>query len=802
MRRHVFHILPVLFFLLLVNVVFAQQIDSMMNVYAERAAPEKIHIHFDKTIYNKGDTVWYKVYILQGSDTAAASMNVYLEWYDAEGKLITQTVAPVLFSTSQGSFDIPADYKGELLQVKAFTRWMLNDDPAFSYRRELTVHTNISKTTKNERSKTTVEAFPEGGFLIQGLNTRVAFKATNQYGNPVFIKGIVVDGNNHTIDSLDTKHDGMGSFFITPMPSQVYKLNWTDENGTTGATPLPVTKTEGARITIKRTNTKALFEIERTNNAPENFKKMTLLVHMNRVGLYQVAINTSEKTKLSSEILINDLPTGLLQFTLFTSDWIPVAERVIFINNCLHEFNVEVTVPLINVNTRKKNALEIFVPDTLFTNMSLSITDAAVSLPDQYTIFSDILLSSDIKGKVFNPSYYLSDNSDSVAANLDLVMLTNGWRRFDWDKIKAHIPPKINYTAETGYMKISGTVLGMKKNSPPATLNMIIVGKDSSKQLIFVPVEKDGSFEHPMFFFDTAKVFYSVNNNASLTKKAELEIKNGLLQLSPKNIQAVNRDPYISNDNQAKQKLDVLFAQQELLRKKMAQATLKEVTVTTRVKTKAEILDEKYTSGFFKESPAKKAYVLDLSDPHIQTSARNVLEYLQNKVPGLIIKGPSVTWRGHGTVLYLNEMRVDAATILDIPLLNVAMIKAFPPLFMFAAGGGAGGAVAVYTRLGIDHIPPAELTGLPNTLLAGYSKFKEFYNSSYEQPDEHFAKPDNRTTLYWNPQLISNQAQQRIRVEFFNNDFTKTFNIVLEGINAAGKMMRVVRTIDANTKDR
>jgi uncharacterized protein YfaS (alpha-2-macroglobulin family) len=73
-----------------VNAGFAQQIDSMMNVYAERSAPEKIHIHFDRTIYNKGETVWYKLYILQGSDTAASSMNVYLEWYDADGKLITQ----------------------------------------------------------------------------------------------------------------------------------------------------------------------------------------------------------------------------------------------------------------------------------------------------------------------------------------------------------------------------------------------------------------------------------------------------------------------------------------------------------------------------------------------------------------------------------------------------------------------------------------------------------------------------------------------------------------------------------------
>jgi uncharacterized protein YfaS (alpha-2-macroglobulin family) len=130
--------------MLFADSVSAQQIDSMMNVYAEHSAPEKIHIHFDRSVYNKGDTVWYKVYILQGKagDSAAASMNVYLDWYDAAGKLITHTVAPVLLSTSAGSFDIPADYTGESLHVKAFTRWMLNDDPAFSYRRDLVINTS------------------------------------------------------------------------------------------------------------------------------------------------------------------------------------------------------------------------------------------------------------------------------------------------------------------------------------------------------------------------------------------------------------------------------------------------------------------------------------------------------------------------------------------------------------------------------------------------------------------------------------------------------------------------------------
>ncbi|MCV4776811.1 hypothetical protein OFM21_28970, partial [Escherichia coli] len=78
----------------------------------------------------------------------------------------------------------------------------------------------------------------------------------------------------------------MGSFWLLPNPQESYKLNWTDENGKTGTTPITVSKTQGARISIKTTNEKALVQVERTQNVPDNFRKMNLLVHMNQVLYY------------------------------------------------------------------------------------------------------------------------------------------------------------------------------------------------------------------------------------------------------------------------------------------------------------------------------------------------------------------------------------------------------------------------------------------------------------------------------------------------------------------------------------
>jgi hypothetical protein len=781
----------------------AQRIDSMMLVYSDTFPTEKIHIHFDKTVYNRTETVWYKVYILQNGDLPSISKNVYVEWYDTEGKLIKQTVAPLYQSAAKGSFDIPAGYKGETLRVRAFTRWMMNDDPAFSYEKELSINTVADKSTARPPRpaiRTKVEVFPESGFAVQGLNGQIAFKATDQYGNPVLINGVVVDNTNKVLDKLIVKHDGMGSFNLMPSPQQTYQVNWSDENGGSGSTPIPVTKTQGARINLKLAGDKVKFLIERTAAVPDNFKQLTLLLHMNKVPIYQYDINASERTQISSEFDIDTLPTGLLQFTLFTSDWIPVAERVIFINQRKHEFDATLSAQAINLDKKGKNIFEIFVPDTTLSNMSLSVTDADLHPADQQTIFSDILLSSEIRGKIYNPGYYFSNDSKTVEEHLDLVMLTNGWRRFDWAKIKALAPPKITYPFETEYMTLRGKVKGNQDNKG-AVLTLVVSGKDSSRRILLVPLEDNGTFKKEIFFFDTATVFYAFNGSKKTYVPAEAQLNNSLLKPLPRKLQASSNVPFLWSDSLSKSKLDVLLLQQELLRKKMAETTLQEVTVTGKMKTKDELLNERYASGFFAQNHTA---MFDLTDDPRMT-AQNVFEYLQGKVAGLYITkmGPNVeiTWRNDEPAYFLNEMRVESKKdLINVPMSEIAMVKVFRPLFMFAPGSGRGGAIVVYSKKG--GVPMRDDAKTMNSVvLSGYSSFKEFYSPSYDSLPVYGANlTDNRTTLYWNPNLVTDSREQRIKVEFFNNDFTKTFRIVLEGINEAGKMTQVVRMINAKTK--
>ncbi len=780
----------------------AQRLDSLMSVYDEYFPKEKVHIHFDRTIYNKEETIFYKAYLQMGNLPTELSKNMYVAWFDTSGNLLKQTATPLFQSTAKGSFDIPANYKGDFIHVKAFTRWMLNDDSAFLFERNIPINSGKSINSGAKTIfKSRVDIFPESGNLVQGLTNRVAFKATNQFGTPVLIKGFLVNDKNKILDTLKALHDGMGIFNLKPLIGEKYQLNWTDELGQKGFTVLPPVKTQGVILKVITDYEKAYAQIERTNEVPIDFKKFKLLVHQHQQLIYTVEFKGEEKLVQKTALPIDELPTGIVQFSLFTEDWKPVAERIIFVNNRLHEFNAKLSIPIIDLKKRGKNIIEIMVSDTASTNMSLSVTDASIVVPEQQTIYSDLLLSSDIKGKVHNPAYYFSSDADSVSAHLDLVMMTNGWRRFDWDKLVKRDFPKQLYNKETDFLKLTGKVYGNQAlaNSKDLQLNLVIAGKDSSSKLLFLPVAKDGSFEQTgVMFYDTVRVFYSFNNNPKLTEQTQVKIQNGLLYQEFKKIAfSLSGTQAGWSDSMARSQLNFYLSEQEKLRRQMESATLQEVIVKTKTKSPIQQLEEKYSTGLFSGGDG---YSFDLTTDMSSMGAIDVLTYLQGKVAGLSITGSGanaqVSWRGATPDLFLNEMKMSIDMVQSLNVPDIAFIKVFRPPFFGSMGGGSGGAIAIYTKKGKSgRGNQANNKGMENTILGGYSVFKEFFNPNYDKPTGNF-DVDSRTTLYWNPYLLTNKRSPRVKVEFYNNDSSKKLQVVLEGVNANGKLTRVVKMIE------
>lgn len=798
--KHFYFLVGLIFLGMVSSRVVAQEIDSIMDAHANIFPKEKMHIHFDKQLYNKEETIWYKLYLLAEYMPSPLSKNVYVNWYDTEGKMLRQTVAPLFQATAKGSFDIPTDYKGEFVRVKAYTSWMLNDDTSFIYQRDIPINKGIPVAKTKPVRKTRLELFPEGGNLVYGIDEKIAFKASDQQGRPVMVKAQLMNQKNQVLDTLRVKHDGMGFFFLKPVPEEQYRVDWIDEYGMKGSTQLTGIQKEGLSLSITGTNDKALIQVERTAKVPENMQQLYLLVHMNERPVYKLRLNMTAKTVINTAVPIEELQTGILQFSLFTNDWIPLEERILFVNNRMHEFNSKINPGIVSLEKRGKNILEILVSDTAATNMSISITDAELSGEEQHTIFSDFLISHQLRGYIHNPAYYLKSDADTITARLDLVMLTNGWRRFDWDKLKAATQPVLKYAPETEFIKLKGKVYGMESGrvGGPELLNVIMKGKDSSSSVYFIPIQKDGSFDEPLsIFFDTARVYYNFNEKNKTGFVGQVQLGNGLLRKEPGSTIRMEQMPVFQvwSDSIGLARMNFFLQEQEKLRRSMATTTLQEVVVKAKIKDPIQVLDEKYASGLFSGGDA---YSFDLINDNMP-GALNVLSYLQGKVAGLQISGSgsqmSMSWRGGTPSLYLNEMITNVDMIQSIPITDIAYIKVMRPPFFGSGGGGADGAIAIYTKRGGDvQRNDPNKKGMESTILAGYSKFKEFYNPVYTKEPTYEA--DTRSTLYWNPYIITNKKTPRFRVEFYNNDLSKKLLVVLEGINSEGRMTRTVRYLE------
>jgi hypothetical protein len=131
-------------------------------------------------------------------------------------------------------------------------------------------------------------------------------------------------------------------------------------------------------------------------------------------------------------------------------------------------------------------------------------------------------------------------------------------------------------------------------------------------------------------------------------------------------------------------------------------------------------------------------------------------------------------------------MQTDPDLIKSIPMLDIAYIKVFRPPFIGAMGGGSGGAIAIYTRKGNDETSRLRSSGgLSSNLITGYSPIKEFYSPNYNSIDKRHELRDVRPTLYWNPGILALPGKP-VKLQFFNNDVTKSFRVVIEGMSKEG----------------
>ncbi|MCH5597590.1 hypothetical protein [Niabella ginsengisoli] len=467
----------------------------------------------------------------------------------------------------------------------------------------------------------------------------------------------------------------------------------------------------------------------------------------------------------------------------------PLAERLIFIDNKEYFIDAALNAQTLNTKARGKNHLSIDFKEVIEGNFSVSVTDDNYNEPGlrKDNILSSFLLTSDIPGYVHNPAFYFTENSSSKEA-LDLVMLTNGWRRFNWKDLTQKTKPLYK---DPGYISLSGqvNVRGSKKNFAERELLVWVATSDSGRALEMVKTDAEGRFKmDSVVFFDKAKVLFSDvmgDKSKFLTVKLDTDSLYQTFDLPALQLpNAVNTNTSLINNMQTAYSTY----------NRSSGVLLDNVNIAGRRLTLEE-LEKKYTSGMFTGNI--NARTINLTGQFVPQI--NIFEWLIGRVPSLQVRRSSqffddyrLYFRQQPVQLFLDEMRMDDASFISsIPPNQIALIKIYP---QFIGARGNNAAIAIYTKRGDDLNEEMESSG-DIVDYDGYSIIKEFYSPDYSTPPDVDYR-DNRLTLNWQPEMIVDSTTQKIPINFYNTDRTKKFKIIAEGVSKDGKLLMIEETVD------
>jgi hypothetical protein len=786
----------------------AQSFDSVLKKLHTEYPEEKLHLHFDKEVYYPGETIWFKAYLFAGNYPSDLSKVMYADLLDSNGNILHHTILPVMHSSSSGLFTLSSGINGRIV-VRCYTKWMLNFDSTLLYEKDFYITKSPRDFSKSRQSTPVyrLEFFPEGGQLIEDVESRVAFKATDQFGIPVSVEGTISNNTDQSIVSFKTLHNGMGIITLRPLRNTTYRAKWKQDESTREAM-LPSAQKTGLVLEIKNTGNAILYTIKR-GTVPPISRFVYVIAQMNQHLVYRAKVNIEKNEITSGRLPTVGLPSGVIQFMVFTDDEKPIAERLVFANPEQASFSVNASAVNLDQGTRKKNTIEIEVPDSLSSNLSISVTaDNPLSDPGNGNIYTSLLLNADVRGYIHNPGFYFSQ-ADSASFYLDLVMMTHGWRKFKWKQVLAGSFAEIKYKPESSII-VDGEIKGLaQKEMQDKEIIGLIQLSSGKRHFLSSAIQPDGKFSFSnLAFYDSAKLYYQFANDKKevLARKSRIKTVKHLLDRGISLPLQAPPSPPLTSINSKSSPGYQLYEKSQKWSDSLNAKLLKSVTVRARLTSKEDSLNAAYTSGAF--AGQERSRIITPDDDPAFLSSPSLFDYLQNRVAGLQVNPNAdenpVTWRGFPTALFVDEISQqvisqqsftsveDATQIRSLRMSDIAMVKIFNPPFLLASGNGPGGSIAVYlekSRRGRSEVPRDFVQ------ILGFSSPKAFYSPDYEN-DSSNREPDFRRTLYWNPYIMTNRQNRKVSCSFYTNDLPGTIKVVIEGCNEEGKFIRIEKVLN------
>ncbi|WP_288358751.1 hypothetical protein [uncultured Bacteroides sp.] len=417
-----------------------ESIDSLVNhiesSFSSRPS-ESIYFQTSKDIYETGEDLWFKAYQLDAQTFGLSdkSKTLYLQMINPKDSVVWQEKYPIENGIVSGHIYIDEKLSEGDYFLEGYTKhsFYKNDTAGITPTRKIRIVKNMARSEITENPKDTVfrfETFPEGGNLVSGLSSRLAFKATDGKGNPVSVEGAIYE-DDKLLCGIKSVHDGMGTVSFTPLANKKYRIEL--KNGK--SYPLPEIHSQGMVLNLRGQDKEHLnFLLSQTEGLPH--RQIYLLGQMR--GMICCMAKGILKDSLKISIPLENFPyQGIAEFTLFDSSMRPVAERLVYVHP-QKKLYITAEPEKTSFTIREKASIKIKATDEegnpVRANLGISVYDRAYNNPaDPVNILTYCYLSSQIRGRICNPAYYFDEKNSDRKEALDLLLLTQGWRRYVWN---------------------------------------------------------------------------------------------------------------------------------------------------------------------------------------------------------------------------------------------------------------------------------------------------------------------------------------------------------------------------------
>lgn len=720
------------------QIVLAERLHSL----AKNASPELAYIQTSKDIYETGEDLWFKVYLLDAQYLIPSllSKTLYLQLLnETSKKAVWQEKYEIQDGFANGRVYLEnALPEGDYLLAAYTANSFYNDTSEFYAVRRIKVKTDISSQplinmdVPLKQNSIQFTTFPEGGNLVSGIQSKLAFKAVNSNGEPVDIIGTLFEGNTPLLEFKST-HAGMGSIGFTPDAGKRYLIRLT-EPAIDSSYLLPEIYITGITLQLVGRDKESLSF--RVSQSP-GLKQEDIYLRVQCRGVVYGMATGNLNRELMIKLPLAGLPQGIAEVTLFNSNLVPVAERLVYINQD-RKLNIATELSKEIYPTRGKVALKITVKDEkgqpVAANLGVSVFDKLYQNPmDSNNILTHFYLSTQLKGRIYNPSYYFNSSSKGRDEALDLLMLTQGWRKYVWNETNLKKIEESRQQVILDGTKGSLIAHSIWKNRRNEKLFVIAYCPDKDKKKVLMQVGTTGGFIV----------------SPDLLKRWEgdfIYLKPLWKHNYPPSIKLTN--PFETINLVMKGK-EVLFPVQGLMISKEGTPDLSSYNEMIRI-------PEVIIKGR-KTNPLRGKYMAKLD---------NLAKFDMNT--DFVCEDGILNCQDHGKDAAFNATPIEGVMYLRVvdyhtPQEHFRLITYFPP------------------KWSEDWL--LKMNNL--SVVKAYYGNRKFYQPNYDKETENALIPDFRNTLLWEPSVITDEKGEA-SLSFYCSDINTDFIGRIEGVGGEG----------------